>query len=142
MKAQHRPLSPVEQSAAEAATELQKLSKAAMRDGFSLVNIAQRLMCEGMHSKILGSLRNYITMGQCKADEVKQILANLESEQAPEYHQRRAGAEKAKEAEKMREAEYQRLDEGTDGPGWQPGGRSLECWLKIYRRILSCLRRQ
>ena len=95
----------------------------ATRDTSTLTRQAASLMGGGMHGRVMGSLRKYANeREQLGADEVREIVADMETFLDPKIveHKKRIEAGREARAEERREKE-----EAEEKAAWERGGSSF-----------------
>ena len=103
--------------------DLTRIAGRAMRDGSTLTRQAASLMGKPHHGRVMGHLRTYANeREQFGADEVREIVADMETFVDPKI------VEQNKQVKAMAEAraeERREKDEAEEKASWEPGGRSF-----------------
>ena len=100
--------------------DLLQIGGLAIRDGATLTRHASSLMNKPNHGRVLGHLRTYANeREQYGADEVRQIVADMETFMDPKIveHKKKIEAGRVARAEERREEE-----EAKENAAWEPGG--------------------
>ncbi len=120
MSAQILPL----EVAVNCAEQLMEIAAAATRDGMTLARQASVLLSSERHGQAKGILKKYVgEYGQYAADEVKQIIAEMEAHLDPQSIRQAARVQaksKAYTLERARDARER------NEKAWLPGGKSWE----------------
>ena len=100
-----------------------EIAAAATRDGMTLARQASVLLSSERHGRARGILKKYVgEYGQYAADEVREIVADMEAFVDPKIveQNKRIQAERDARAEARREKE-----EAEEKAAWEPGGRNF-----------------
>ena len=103
--------------------DLLRIAGLAIRDGATLTRQASSLMGKPNHGRVMGQLRSYANeREQFGADEVREIVADMETFVDPKIveHKKKIEAGRAARAEERRER-----DEAVEKTSWEPGGQSF-----------------
>ena len=99
--------------------DLLKIAGLAMRDGGTLTRHASSLMSKPNHGRVMGHLRRYEKDEQFGAEEIRRIVADMETFQDPKTVEHKKKIEAGRAA---REVERRAREEATDKAAWERGG--------------------
>ena len=102
--------------------DLLQIAGLAMRDGGTLTRHASSLMSKPNHGRVMGHLRRYAKDEQFGADEIRQIVADMETFQDPKTVEDKKKIEAERAA---REAEQREREEAKEEAAWERGGSSF-----------------
>lgn len=92
-------------AALEAAEKLDELAEGALQDAMTLGRVARRLQSGGHPlARIVGNLRRYPERNHYRTDDVAEIIANLEAQQAPQHRKRLERQRQYQQPDKRRRA--------------------------------------
>ncbi len=103
--------------------DLLQIAGLAMRDVATLGRHAASLMGKPNHGRVLGFLRRYANdRKQFGADQIREIVADMEAYMDPKIVEQNRRIEARREA---REEERRERDEAAEKASWEPGGQSF-----------------
>ena len=103
--------------------DLLQIAGLAIRDGATLTRHAASLMSKPNHGRVMGHLRRYAAeYEQFGADEVREIVADMETFLDPKIVEDKKRIEAGREA---RVEERRERDEAAEKASWEPGGQSF-----------------
>ena len=105
------------------AKTLLQIAGEATRDVSTLTRQAATLMGDGPHGRVMGILRKYANEHeQFGADEVRELVADMETFLDPKIVEHKKRIEAGREA---RAEERRQKEEAEEKASWEPGGRSF-----------------
>ena len=112
-----------QEAVVEYVRELLRIAGLAMRDASTLASQAVKLIDGGTHGRVLGTLRKYAEdRQQPEGDEIRQIVADMETFLDPKIVEQRKQAEARREA---RAGAKREKDEKELETSWEPGGHNF-----------------
>ena len=112
-----------QEAVVEYAKTLLQIAGEATRDVSTLTRQAATLMGDGPHGRVMGILRKYANeREQFGADEVREIVADMETFLDPKIVEHKKRIEAGREA---RAEERRQKEEAEEKSAWEPGGRSF-----------------
>ena len=103
--------------------DLLQIAGLALRDGATLTRHAASLMGKSNHGRVMGHLRRYANeREQFGADEIRELVADMETFLDPKIVEDKRRIEAGREA---RAEERRQKEEAEEKSAWEPGGRSF-----------------